>query len=68
LDSVCISERVIADPQLAKTGAAYEVEWFKLTALSPAIDKALLTPEVTVVCYGNPRGSSPDMGAIEYTP
>ena len=59
---------IIADPQLAETGTPYAVEWFKLTAVSPAIDKALFIPEVTVDYFGNSRGSGPDKGAIEYMP
>ncbi len=59
---------VIGDPKLAKTGEPYAVEWFELTGLSPAIDKALSIPEVMVDYYGNLRGSSPDIGAIEYFP
>jgi hypothetical protein len=59
---------IIADPQLAKTGAPFAVEWFRLTASSPAIDNALSIPEVTVDYFGNPRGSSPDRGAIECFP
>jgi len=59
---------IIADPQLAKRGTPYAVEWFELTALSPAIDKALSHPEVTVDYFSNPRDNRPDMGAVEYIP
>lgn len=59
---------VIGDPMLAQTGDPYAPEWFRLTALSPAIDKAQLMPEVMVDYFGNPRDSYPDMGAIEYFP
>jgi len=31
---------VIGNPKLVKTGEPYAPEWFRLTGLSPAIDKA----------------------------
>ena len=59
---------VIGDPMLAKTGEPYLPDWFRLTDFSPAIDQALLIPEVIDDYFGNLRGSFPDMGAIEYYP
>jgi hypothetical protein len=59
---------IIADPQLSKTGDPFSVEWFIPASSSPAIDHALVIPEVVDDYFGNPRGALPDMGAIEYVP
>ena len=56
---------VVADPLLAKVGSKYLVDWYRLLTGSPAINKALLLPDVTVDFEGTPRGTSPDMGALE---
>jgi hypothetical protein len=58
---------VIGDPKLAKTGSPYLPNWFRLTSLSPAINKALSLPEVLVDYFNTLRGSPPDIGAIEFT-
>ena len=61
---------IIGDPRLAKTGSvqagALTAEWFKLLANSPAINKAVVLSEVTNDYFGNPRGSTPDIGAHEF--
>jgi parallel beta-helix repeat protein len=57
---------VVGDPKLAKTGTPYQPAWYQLTASSPAIDKAVTLIEVSVDYFGNPRGTLPDIGAIEY--
>lgn len=59
---------VIANPQFTRTGQPYAIDWFLLTASSPAIDAGLLLSEVTNDYLNNLRGVSPDIGAIEYTP
>ena len=56
---------VVGNPLLAKAGSMYAVDWYRLLAGSPAIDKALALPEVTQDFEGQPRGSAPDMGALE---
>jgi hypothetical protein len=61
-------EDIVGDPMLAKTGQPFSPEWFKLTASSPAIDKAIMIPEVVFDYYKNFRGSNPDMGAHEENP
>jgi hypothetical protein len=57
---------VIGDPRLAQVGDMYAPEWFKLTDVSPAIDKAIPLPEVTVDYFNKTRSVPSDMGAIEY--
>jgi hypothetical protein len=59
---------VIGDPMFTKTGDPFEPNWFRLMALSPAIDQAMSIPEVIDDYFGVFRGSAPDMGAIEYNP
>ena len=56
---------VIGDPQLAKTGSAYTAGWYIPLDGSPAINKGLVLPEVTVDFAGTPRGSTPDIGVFE---
>jgi len=58
---------VIGDPLLAKTDNPYSAEWYRLTELSPAIDKAKLLSAVTIDFFGLTRGDSPDIGAVEFT-
>lgn len=58
----------IGDPKLSKVGQPYTINWFLLNSSSPAIDAALSLPEVFMDYFGNSRGLSPDMGAIEYIP
>jgi len=59
---------VIGDPLLAKTGDPFEPDWYRLIALSPAVDQALSISEVIVDYFGFSRDSAPDIGAIEYLP
>jgi hypothetical protein len=59
---------VIGDPKLAKIGQPYSVDWFRLTASSPALNAASFLPEVALDFFGKIRGGSPDLGAIEYIP
>jgi len=57
---------VIGDPQFARLGNPYTPEWYKITALSPAIDKALSLSVVNVDYFGSEREAPPDMGANEF--
>jgi len=57
---------VVGDPKLVKTGQPYVSEWFKLANSSPAIDKAIPIPNVTVDFFSDSRGNAPDIGADEY--
>jgi hypothetical protein len=57
---------IINDPVFAETGNPYTPEWFKLTALSPAIDVALFLSEVKFDYFGNIRAPLPDIGANEF--
>ncbi len=57
---------IIGDPLLKKNGLHYSPEWFELMDLSPARNKAILIPEVTVDFYGHTRSEPPDIGAIEF--
>jgi hypothetical protein len=59
---------VIGDPKLAKMGTPFTVDWFRLLSSSPAINAGLALPEVLTDYFGNLRGGSPDIGAIEYFP
>ncbi len=69
-DYISISDEYIGNPNLAKTGTVsiggLTSSWFKLLSTSPAINKALVLPEVTVDFTGKARGTSPDIGAMEY--
>jgi hypothetical protein len=56
----------IGNPLFEQTGDPYSPEWFKLSAASPAIDRALSLPNITHDFFGNPREAIPDMGAHEY--
>jgi hypothetical protein len=67
-DYVISPSDIIDDPKLVGTGDPYSADWYTLSAISPAIGKALSLPEVIVDYFGNSRGSLPDMGAIEYLP
>jgi len=62
---------IIGNPLLARTGQTGPGQlgplWFTLTSLSPAINKALVLSEVSTDYFGTSRGSSPDIGAHEYT-
>jgi PKD repeat protein len=62
---------VIADPKLAKAGSTsprlLSPEWFKILENSPARDQAVVINTVINDFYKTPRGSAPDMGAIELT-
>lgn len=57
---------IVANPMLSRTGSPYNYPWFKLNSGSPAINDALSLPEVSVDFLGIPRGSLPDLGALEY--
>jgi hypothetical protein len=61
---------VIGDPLLAKTGSTeggqLTADYFKLSAVSPAIDQGTSLSAVTSDYFNMPRGSSPDIGAHEY--
>ena len=51
---------------LAEAGDPFAPDWFRLTEYSPVIYKALVIPEIRDDYFGTARGSSPEMGAIEY--
>ena len=53
---------------LVKIGDPYSPDWFMLSDLSPAIDAAIALAETNRDFFGNYRGNSPDMGAIEKDP
>jgi Right handed beta helix region len=57
---------LIGNPMLAMIDTFVDPLWFQLLPNSPAIDHALILPEVTKDYWGIPRGTSPDIGAIEY--
>jgi hypothetical protein len=57
---------IIGNPLFAKKGDQYTPDWFKLTALSPAINKALSLPEVNVDYFNINRVAPPDIGAVEF--
>jgi hypothetical protein len=59
---------VIGDPKLSMLGSPYSPAWFKLTGLSPAINKAQVIPETDVDFFGADRNTLPDIGALEYNP
>jgi hypothetical protein len=59
---------IVADPLLQHTGGPFTPDWFRLTSLSPAINKALKLPEVLVDYFNTLRDAYPDIGAIEFTP
>ena len=56
---------IIGNPLFEQTGDPYSPKWFKVSVVSPAIDKALSLPNITHDFFGNPRGATPDMGAHE---
>ena len=60
---------VIGDPQLLGVGPAgpgqLSANWFRLMPDSPARNAAAPVPIVSVDYFGNPRGLSPTIGAIE---
>ena len=56
---------IVADPRLVESGTMYAADWYKLRDDSPAVDKALTLFQVTRDFLGRPRGTVPDMGAIE---
>jgi hypothetical protein len=57
---------IVGDPKLAKTGQTFASEWYKLTASSPAIDKAVALTEVVDDYFDDSRLAIPDIGAHEY--
>ena len=64
------SASIVANPLLAKAGSTapgqLAAAWFALLAGSPAINRAVAISTVTTDYAGNPRGSSPDCGGLEY--
>src|SRR3989344_4682085 len=63
-----IADPKIADPNHARSAGSVIAEWYKLTAGSPAINKAVVIPEVSKDFFNSARGTSPDIGAHEYGP
>ena len=63
-----IADPKIADPNHARSAGSVIAEWYKLTAGSPAINKAVVVPEVSKDFFNSARGTSPDIGAHEYGP
>ena len=57
---------VIGDPKFTMTGSQYLPDWFKLTDLSPAINKGKVIAETNLDFYGTVRDAMPDIGALEY--
>jgi len=61
---------VIGDPKLTKSGPTgpglLTPDWFKISANSPAKDKADVIAEVSEDFFRNPRGPYPDIGGHEY--
>ena len=59
---------VIADPKFIKIGTPFSPEWFLLSNLSPAIDKAVYLTEANYDYFLDFRGGLPDIGADEAVP
>jgi hypothetical protein len=59
---------IIGDPLFTQTRDPYSPEWYKLTVLSPAINKALSLSEVNLDYFGMNRVAPPDIGASEFFP
>jgi hypothetical protein len=63
---------VIGNPQLARTGSTaagqLSVDYFKLLASSPAINKAVSLAAVANDFFATSRGILPDIGGHEFTP
>jgi len=59
---------IVGDPLFAQTGDPHTPEWFMLTGVSPAINKALALSAVNVDYFGIPRLPLPDVGANEFFP
>lgn len=57
---------VIGNPLLSRSGSPFSPDWYRLTASSPAINKALLLGEVSADYFTVQRGSLPDIGAAEF--
>ncbi len=57
---------VYGNPGLLLEGSIDQPEYYKLLADSICIDKALTVPEVAEDFFKHARGSSPDIGAVEY--
>jgi len=58
----------IADPAISRLGSPFEAGWFELLGTSPAINKAIILPEVPNDFRSRYRGVDPDIGAMEYFP
>jgi hypothetical protein len=61
---------IIADPLLTKSGSltpgSLTGDYFKTSALSPAINAAVVLSDVDEDFYGTDRGAAPDIGGYEY--
>lgn len=61
---------IIADPKLLRAGTfspgTLTADWFRLTSLSPSIDKGLSLTQSTTDYFNNTRVGATDLGAIEY--
>jgi hypothetical protein len=60
------SNDVIGNPQLTLGGGTPDADWFKLTALSPAIDQAHAISGLITDYFGATRGVLPDIGGHEF--
>jgi len=62
---------VIGDPRLAKSGTVRPGDltpgWFRILESSPVRDKAIVLSEVKEDFLKNPRGSTPDIGAFNFS-
>jgi hypothetical protein len=59
---------VIGDPKLSMQGSPYSIDWFQLTASSPAIDRGQAIAETGMDFIGAVRSVLPDIGALELNP
>jgi len=59
---------VVGDPKISMQGSPYSPEWFKLTDLSPAIDRGKYIQETNMDFFRSMRGALPDIGALEFNP
>ncbi len=57
---------VIGDPKMVMTSSPYLANWYKLSDLSPAINKGNAIAETNLDYFGTVRDSLPDIGALEY--
>ncbi len=63
---------LITDPLLMQTGeinaGGMQADWFKLSEVSPAVDRAMPLAEVSTDFFGMVRSGLPDIGAHELIP